>query len=94
MYVKKVSSLSHIYEDKIKNIECQGSILKKINERNINALQITPLAFNALIPVSFSLVEACLKLLFWYGMKLCDYISFNILHFLKSFCMMNFQFKK
>ena len=50
--------------------------------------QISPLAFNIFIPVSFPLVKAPLKLL-EYDVKLHHCISFNVFHFLKSYPEMN-----
>ena len=48
-----------------------------------------------LIPTSFPLVEALLKLLFWYAIKLHHTISFNVLHILRFFTLeINFQFRK
>ena len=38
--------------------------------------------FKTLIPVSFILVKAPLKLTFWYNVKMRRRISFNIQHFL------------
>ena len=52
------------------------------NEWNTNFLPNFLLALNKLIPASFPLVEAPLKLLFWYGVKL---ISFNVLYILRSY---------
>ena len=38
------------------------------------------LSFKTLIPASFLLVEALMKLIFLYGVKLHPLISFNVLH--------------
>ena len=40
--------------------------------------KILPLAYNAYIPESFQLVEAPLKLLFWYGVRLHNWSVFRI----------------
>ena len=54
--------------------------------------KIIPLAFT-FIPVNFSLVEAPLKLIFEYGVKLLSLISLKIIH--KSLALeMNFQCRK
>ena len=53
-------------------------------------IKIISLEFNTFIPVSLLLVEAPLRLLFWYGSKLHCHICFNVLHVLKSYL----QFKK
>ena len=42
------------------------------------------LAFNSLIPASSPLLEASLKILFWYGMKQYCRISFNVFHLLNK----------
>ena len=47
------------------------------NEQNVSFLQIVLLTFNILIPVSFPLVKASLKLLFGHSVKLQLDISFN-----------------
>ena len=55
-----------------------------INETFIS-FKIISLIFNTIIPASFSLVEAPLKLLFWYRVKLHRRIYFNIFLILKFF---------
>ena len=47
------------------------------------------LTFNTHIPVSFSLVEASVNLLFSYGRKFCHHNSFNVLNLI-----FHFQFQK
>ena len=51
-----------------------------------NILQIpkTLIFFNTLITMSFPLVEAPLKIIFWYDGKLQHHISFNILQITKT----------
>ena len=49
----------------------------------INFLKFGLFEFSSLIPVSFSLVEAPLKILFWYGVKFRNCIYFNILNVIK-----------
>ena len=58
-------------------------------------LETVPLIFNSLIPMSFPLVEAFLKLLFRYNVKLRRCISFNAPHVVEYLILeMNFQFIK
>ena len=54
------------------------------NETVFFLFEMFQLAFNTLIPMSFLLVEAILKLLFIYGMELRICTSFNVFYILKS----------
>ena len=63
---------------------------KWIMNKTLIFSKLPTLAFNILIPVSFSLVKAHFKLLFWYNIELHHHIAFNVLHVLKSYPWYNF----
>ena len=86
-----------VYKICPKSIETEALFANtEINSKwNVIFFNIVLLAFSTFIPVSFTLVKASQKYLFWCDVKLYRIISFNILHILKSLTLeLKFQFRK
>ena len=74
-------------KDMFKNIEIETVFTKTETNYEETSIFIKRISFalNTLIPVSFPLVNAPLKLLFSYGIKLYHCISFYVLYILRSY---------
>ena len=52
----------------------------------------SPLAIQPTYPGKFPLVEVAVELIFWYVLKLHQYLSFNVFNILKSLAWDHFLF--
>ena len=82
-YVQKVSRLKLYYPEH-----------KLTITRTLIFFKIVPIVFNTLIPMSLLLVEAPLKLLFLYVIKVHCYISFDVFPVHKSWDEFSFRRRK
>ena len=80
---KKYQDWSYIYKDRNQ----QGM-------KYLFFLKIVPMTFYAFIPVRFSQLEAPLKFVLWYGIKLHCCNSFNVIHVVNFNLETNIQFRK
>ena len=74
------------YVQKVSRLKLYWPRLKSITNETISSKYFS-LAFDILIPVSFSFGEAPVNILFWYGVILCHRISSTVFHIITFFIL-------